>query len=284
MAISQRGQSFQVSVTVRGQRRRKTVKELAVAQQLEQQWLQELGLQQAAPALPPESQHTLSMKQLYLHCCARLWPNPDSKPRQLCRLLLDQFQWWHLTVPALTEAKLQQAWFSCRQQGNSIATINRKKSALSGLFKQAVALGVLDTLPISLLADEASTTAQPVAILLETEQQQLLQSCDDCGYQQLAAVISDILAHGVSVPQAIARCCPDLGYQRLLAQWQVIRRRLGRQDDPGFVPTICRATFCQRMFAQGYSAEEIRRLAGFKSLQAVLRYQPPGSGTARNKP
>lgn len=149
MAIRARGNSFQVSVTSKGQRRRKTLKDYALAQQLEQQWLIERG----DLADLGQLNGSITLRQLFQLCANSVWSGASSRPQQLCAQILQQFDWWDLTVHQLTEARLQQAWAHYAQQGNSTATINRKKSALSVLLKPAIRQGLLAELPISLLAD-----------------------------------------------------------------------------------------------------------------------------------
>jgi integrase len=70
----------------------------------------------------------------------------------------------------------------------------------------------------------------------------------------------------------LVKLFPGMDNERMLGTWDIVRRMMGRLDDPEFVPYICRHTCASRMVQRGVLITVIQKWMGHANIQTTLRY------------
>lgn len=303
MAISPRGDSWLVSVTHKGQRFRKTVPNYEEAARLEAQVKldflngKDLSLESGIKA-------QITMKDLWLKTTTEAWRSLESKPRRNAELVLDLMSWWDLSPVAITPEMLSNAWDQCRLLGNSEATINRKKAAISKMFSVAVDLDWMPKKPGGLR--QTKERRGRIRFMTEAEEDKFLAICDSIGYGSFKALVIFLLDTGARVSEALKVKEKDIsergvyldtlkgGTPRLVPltkrarasvlkwegmsqnsvndRWDRVRELMGLLKDDQFVPHVCRHTCASRLVMGGMDLRRIKDWLGHKSIATTMRY------------
>lgn len=303
MAISPRGDAWLVSVTCKGQRYRKTVKTKEEAQRLEAQV--KLDFSQGKDlSLETGIKAQVTMRDLFLKTTSEAWKTLDSKPRRNAELVLELMDWWELSPVAVTPDMMSQAWEKCRELGNSEATVNRKKAALSKMFAVAVELDWLPKKPGGLR--QTKERKGRIRFMTEAEEDRFLEICDSIGYSCMKALVVFLLDTGARVSEALKVQPKDIsergvyldtlkgGNPRLVPltrraraaalkwgpitqnivndRWDRVRELMGLLGDPQFVPHVCRHSCASRLVMGGMDLRRVKDWLGHKSIATTMRY------------
>jgi integrase len=242
-----------------------------------------------------------------------------SKPRANAVLVLNDMDWWDVPVTEITEERLQAAWQKFRDNGNSEATVNRKKSAVNVLLRLAVRRGHIPKVPEGL--SRKAELGGRISYLKEHEVEQLFEALDYLGEVQLYHFCNILLDTGARVSEALAVTPRDIyrgsvelntlkggeyrrieltehaekGFKhmfdtnwggvnqsRLNTFWNTkLRPFLRREDDTDFVPHILRHTCCTRLILGGMDLMKVKYWMGHKSVATTQRYIHMDENAAR---
>lgn len=305
MAITQRGDSYQVSVTHKGRRFRRTVKTLAEAEQLEAQIRVDfLGGKDPTSGINGE-RNKVTMRDLFLKLKVSVWRSDDSKPRRNAELMLDLMDWWEISPANITPEMLSEAWDKCRDLKNSESTINRKKAALSRMFTYAVnELGWIDRKPAGLT--QTKERQGRIRYLTEFEEARFLKIAEELERYRLRSLVIFLIDTGARVSEALSVEPRDItergvyldtkkgGSPRLVPltkrarenvlkwngltqnivndQWDQVRDLMGHSKDRDFTPHVCRHTCASRLVQGGMDLRRVKEWLGHKSITTTMRY------------
>jgi integrase len=301
MAVTERGNSFLVSVTIGGKRYRKTVKDYDEAVKLEAKAKLDLS-QGKDPDLGKGK--GVTMYDLFKKTVTEAWRERDSKPRRNAELVLDLMGWWELSPVDITPEKLSEAWDKCRALGNSEATINRKKASFSKMFSIAFEFGWLAQKPGGL--KQTKERQGRIRIMTPAEETRFLELAHQLEYKRLAALFVFLMDTGARVSEALALRPEDVqdgnvyldtlkgGQPRLVPltrraqavalkwsgltqnmvndQFDRVRGLMGLLGDPQFVPHVCRHTCASRLVMGGMDLRRVKDWLGHKTIATTMRY------------
>ena len=304
MAIKPRGDSFLVSLTYKGKRFRKTVKDLDEAERVEAQARADFLSGNDPTTGSGIGGSNLTMKDLFLKTKVEAWRNPNSKPRRNAELLLDLLGWWNQAPMLITPEMLSDAWELLRDRGNSESTVNRYKASMSKMFSVAVELGWIDRKPGGL--KQTKEKQGRIRFLTEFEEARFLKVARGLGRDELVSFVIVLLDTGARVSEALAikerditekgvyldtrkggspRLIPltDRARENLLKwpsltqnvvnnQWDQVRELIGFLNDSDFTPHVCRHTCASRLVMGGMDLRRVKEWLGHKSINTTMRY------------
>lgn len=307
MAISKRGNGYQVSVTYQGKRVRRGAKTVEEAQRLEAEIKLDLrgAINPTTGAGTEERKPGFTMRDLFFKTRAEVWQSPESKPAKTAELVLEQFGLWEKTPAEIDADVLSEVWAGLRRKENSEATINRKRAALGRMFSYAVEMGFLQQRPPGL--KQTREKAGRVRFMTKDEEKVFFELADKLGLDNLVPYVKVLLDTGGRanevlaikpediiekrvyldtskggnprlVPltkrarEALLTWDPRYTYDKAANEWDRVRELMGKLDDKSFTLHLCRHTCASRLVMGGMDLRRVKDWLGHKAIGTTLRY------------
>lgn len=212
-------------------------------------------------------------------------------------------------VSSFTTAEIDRFLTACTLKGNSDKTLNRKIAVLSKLLKKAVALDMLHRLPGMSRRKEGQGRKR---YLMPNEEQQVVSTLWKLGHEQASKRCvfmiytgardgevrhlqwNDIHGKNITldgktghrtlvIPEKAAealRWCRAQGYTKPFPMsyesfkeaWDEVAIKLGKDEEPGWVPYAMRHTCASRLVQRGVDIRRVRDWMGHSTIQTTMTY------------
>jgi integrase len=312
MAITPRGNTFQVNVGSGADRFRVSAKTMEEAVEVERREI--LKRQKAALGVveeKPAARAEVTMGRLLELAKRRIWLNAsDTQSENAERVLAVLGE--RTSVHEINRDTLRELVETFYEMGNSGATINRKMSALSVMLKVAEDEEWIERAPKIPRQTEAK---HRVRFYDAAEEKAMLRVCHQLGMPDLADFIvlgidtgfrkSEILGlairdcegenavlHAGETKSGNARSvtlttrCREMVQRRkgfttlfenltlaqLRRQWDILRHAMGKEDDEFFIVHVLRHTCASRLAMMGRPAQFIQAWMGHSTIMVSQRY------------
>jgi integrase len=196
-----------------------------------------------------------------------------------------------------------------RSKGNGDGTINRKLSVLSKLLKKALHRDEIRRLPVIQRKRESTGRKR---FMTKEEEQQLIANLQTLGHDQAAMRCLFMLYTGArdievrslkwsdvdgdkvtlegkgshrtvylserareALEWSMDRSYPKpfpMSYEAFKEQWDAASHRMGKLNDPGWVPYIMRHTCASRLVQRGVDIRRVRDWMGHSSITTTMTY------------